>query len=97
MVILGGMGSTIGVCLAAGFLTILPEVLRQLPQWIEKGGTDALHGLGWLPANYIVKLPPSVVDLLQNRMILYSLLLIALMLLRPQGLFSGWGRKGPGK
>jgi len=55
MVILGGMGNTVGVILAAILLTILPEVLRSVDQY---------------------------------RMILYSVLLIALMLLRPKGLFN---------
>src|SRR5471032_1016294 len=41
MVILGGMGSTAGVCVAAALLTILPEVLRYvshieaLPEWLR--------------------------------------------------------------
>lgn len=55
MVILGGMGNTIGVILAAILLTVLPEVLRPVAQY---------------------------------RMMLYSLLLIVLMLTRPQGLFT---------
>ena len=55
MVILGGMGNTVGVILAAVLLTVLPELLRGL-------------------ADY--------------RMILYSLLIIGLMLTRPQGLFT---------
>jgi branched-chain amino acid transport system permease protein len=55
MVILGGMGNTIGVIIAAILLTILPEVLRPVAQY---------------------------------RMMLYSLLLIVLMLTRPQGLFT---------
>jgi len=55
MVILGGMGNTPGVILAAILLTILPEVLRPIAQY---------------------------------RMIIYSLLLIVLMLTRPQGLFA---------
>jgi branched-chain amino acid transport system permease protein len=68
MVILGGMGSTAGVCVAAALLTILPEVLRfvahigALPEWLRQ--------------------------VAENRMILYSLLLIVLMLTRPQGLFG---------
>jgi branched-chain amino acid transport system permease protein len=68
MVILGGMGSTVGVCIAATLLTILPELLRYvskieaLPDWLQK--------------------------ITENRMILYSLLLIILMLTRPQGLFG---------
>ncbi len=55
MVILGGMGSTLGVLLAAIILTILPELLR---------------------------------DVQQYRMIVYSLLLVIMMLVRPQGLFG---------
>ena len=55
MVILGGMGSTIGVIIAAIVLTALPEFLREF-------------------ASY--------------RMIIYSLLLIILMIARPQGLLG---------
>ena len=55
MVILGGMGNTTGVILAAVLLTILPEVLRSVEQY---------------------------------RMVLYSLLLIILMIVRPTGLFN---------
>ena len=54
MVILGGMGNTVGVIAAAILLTVLPEVLRPVEDY---------------------------------RMIIYSLLLIILMLTRPQGLF----------
>ncbi len=55
MVILGGMGNTIGVILAAILLTLLPELLRPIAEY---------------------------------RMIIYSLLLVLLMLWRPQGLFN---------
>jgi branched-chain amino acid transport system permease protein len=55
MVILGGMGNTIGVIIAAILLTLLPEFLRPVAEY---------------------------------RMIIYSLLLIVLMLTRPQGFFS---------
>ncbi len=77
MVILGGMGSTAGVCLAAIVLTILPEFLR------------TVSGYSWLP--------DPVRDLAENRMILYSTLLIFLMLTRPQGLFGkrNFGRRKP--
>lgn len=56
MVILGGMGNTTGVVIAAIVLTLLPEVLREHFE--------------------------------DYRMIIYSLLLIILMLTRPQGLFT---------
>jgi len=55
MVILGGMGRTAGVVIAAVILTVLPEALRGF-------------------ADY--------------RMIIYSLLIIVLMMARPQGLFA---------
>ncbi len=55
MVILGGMGNTTGVILAAILLTLLPEFLRSVDQY---------------------------------RMVLYSLLLIVLMIVRPKGLFN---------
>ena len=58
MVIMGGMGNTVGVILAAILLTLLPEFLRPI-------------------ADY--------------RMLIYSLLLVVLMLVRPQGLFY-WKR-----
>lgn len=73
MVILGGMGSTWGVCVAAVILTILPEGLRYV--------------------SAIESLPPWLREVTQNRMILYSLLLIILMLTRPQGLFGAGALK----
>ncbi len=78
MVILGGMGNTTGVCIAAVLLTILPEWLRKVKEMM------------WLPE--------WVREIAENRMIIYSLLLIILMLSRPQGLFGGWGKsKAPVK
>lgn len=55
MVILGGMGSTLGVVLAAVLLTVLNEFLRDFEQY---------------------------------RMIIFSLLLIIMMIVRPQGLLA---------
>jgi branched-chain amino acid transport system permease protein len=60
MVILGGMGRTAGVIIAAILLTLLPEFLRGF-------------------ADY--------------RMIIYSLLIVVLMITRPQGLFAFAKRK----
>jgi branched-chain amino acid transport system permease protein len=73
MVILGGMGSTAGVCAAAALLTILPEVLRYVSR--------------------IEALPLWLREVAENRMILYSLLLIILMLTRPQGIFGAGALK----
>ena len=55
MVILGGMGNTAGVIIAAILLTVLGESLRQFGDF---------------------------------RMIIYALVIIVLMILRPQGLFD---------
>ncbi|WP_081886281.1 branched-chain amino acid ABC transporter permease [Haloferula sp. BvORR071] len=55
MVILGGMGRTVGVICAAILLTVMPELLREFSEY---------------------------------RMIVYALLIIFLMLLRPGGLFT---------
>lgn len=55
MVIVGGMGNTIGVIIAAILLTILPEALRPIAEY---------------------------------RMVIYSLMLILIMISRPQGLFG---------
>ncbi len=71
MVILGGMGSTLGATLAAVLLTILPEGLRALA--------------------HTTFMPGALQGLLENRLIVYSLLLIILMLTRPEGLFGDPG------
>ncbi|HET9374218.1 MAG TPA: branched-chain amino acid ABC transporter permease [Chthoniobacterales bacterium] len=82
MVILGGMGSTTGVILAAILLTILPEVLRALAH------TDFIT-TSQTAIESVVKIHlPPLQGLLENRLILYSVLLIIMMLTRPQGLFG---------
>jgi branched-chain amino acid transport system permease protein len=73
MVILGGMGNNIGVIVAAVLLTLLPEGLRMLAGVEHLPGMAAYKPLGWIS---------------ETRMIIYSLLLIVLMLTRPQGLFT---------
>ncbi|HEV2096381.1 MAG TPA: branched-chain amino acid ABC transporter permease [Chthoniobacterales bacterium] len=78
MVILGGMGSTGGVIAAAVFLSLLPEALRFIPQKYEE----------W----FGIPLPHLIDEILKNRMLIYSLLLIILMLTRPQGIFGGLRR-----
>jgi branched-chain amino acid transport system permease protein len=73
MVILGGMGNNIGVIIAAVLLTLLPEGLRMLSGIEHLPGFATDRPLSWIG---------------DTRMIIYSLLLIVLMLTRPQGLFS---------
>jgi len=64
MVILGGMGRTAGVVLAAVLLTVLPEALRGFSEY---------------------------------RMIVYALLIIVMMMVRPQGLFVWPFRRKEGR
>jgi len=78
MVILGGMGRTMGVIAAAVLLTILPEALRNVPPFELK--------LPWMGQAVRVQAADF-------RMIVYALLIILLMLLRPQGLFAFERRK----
>lgn len=72
MVILGGMGNTPGVILAAILLTLLPEGLRELGDIQNIPGITTDFPLKWIK---------------DTRMVIYSLLLVVLMLTRPQGLF----------
>ncbi len=67
MIVLGGMGSITGSILGAIVITVLPELLRQLP-------TINLFGT-----------PVNFADL---RLVIYALLLIIIMLTRPQGVLG---------
>jgi branched-chain amino acid transport system permease protein len=72
MVVAGGLGSTTGAIIAAIILTLLPEALRTL--FLQLGGLGAGASLA------------QKVD--QIRMPVYGILLVVLMLVRPQGLFG---------
>jgi len=86
MVVAGGLGSISGSIAAAVVLTLLPEVLRSL--FLQVGGLEGGAALA------------QKVD--QIRMPVYGILLVILMLLRPQGVFGSrelwdafprwWGR-----
>lgn len=67
MLVLGGMGSITGSILGAIVITILPELLRQLP-------TINLFG--------------KVINFADLRLVIYALLLIIIMLTRPQGVLG---------
>ncbi len=73
MVVLGGVGSITGSVLAAILLTLIPELLRSFAPALGRM-VPALANLGPLVEQY--------------QMVIYSLLLIVLMLWRPQGLFG---------
>lgn len=91
MVVLGGMGSISGSVISATVLTILPEVLRDLPAiivgWIHN--LFALFGAGHL-------IPEGGGNFSDIRMLLYSIILVSVMLFRPSGLLGRYEISLPG-
>ena len=82
MVVLGGMGNIAGVIVGAGLIYGLTTyVLNQLPGWIQ-GISDAT---GFTLLNNV--------DFTQYNFIIFGLLLITFMLLRPQGLLPSRVRR----
>jgi len=77
MVVLGGLGSISGAALAAVILTLLPEVLRP----VSAVATDGINAV--LATFTHARLP-----LKDYRLVLYALMLIVLMITRPQGLLG---------
>ncbi len=74
MIVAGGLGSTTGAVVAAVFLTMLPEAMREFFGRLASQGFAILEALA------------SKID--QIRMPIYGALLVILMLVRPQGLFG---------
>ena len=81
MVVLGGSGSTTGAVLGAGVITALPEWLRLLPDKIRS-----------LPPSWLRLLPDAVLkqllDMAKWRMVIYSALLVAMMIVRRAGIMG---------
>lgn len=67
MIVIGGMGSLTGAILGAIIVTLLPELLRKLPE-IQVGG--------------------SVFQFADLRLVIFALILILTMILRPQGILG---------
>ena len=67
MIVIGGMGSMTGAILGAIIVTLLPELLRQLPE-VQVGATTF-----------------QFADL---RLVIFALILILTMILRPQGILG---------
>ncbi len=87
IVVLGGMGSQVGVALAAVVLVILPELGR--------GSVGALPGMFPEPAATVVRVALGLLpdfgidlDLGRIRMLLFGGAMIAIMIWRPRGLLS---------
>lgn len=67
MIVIGGMGSMTGAILGAVIVTLLPELLRQLPD---------------------VQIGESVLRFADLRLVIFALILILTMILRPQGILG---------
>lgn len=67
MIVLGGMGSMTGAIIGAVVVTLLPELLRQLPAMQIGGSTFQFSDL---------------------RLVIFALILILTMILRPQGILG---------
>lgn len=67
MIVIGGMGSMTGAILGAIIVTILPELLRQLPD---------------------IQLGSTVIRFADLRLVIFALILILTMILRPQGILG---------
>ena len=85
MVILGGLGNSYGVLLGAALLYLVPEYLKLLPSTIRDNSL----------LNSIV--PTSLQDSLQHlsdyRLLLFGMVMVLMMLYRPQGLLGSRRRK----
>ena len=104
MVVLGGMGSISGATIAAIFITLMPEWLRDIKPgpWglvitgliaiVVARSTKGRTG-PWIAAICWIYISFHNTDLLnispaEYRLVLYAVLLIITMILRPQGLFG---------
>jgi branched-chain amino acid transport system permease protein len=67
MIVIGGMGSMTGAILGAIIVTLLPELLRQLPD---------------------IQVGASVIKFADLRLVIFALILILTMILRPQGILG---------
>ncbi len=67
MIVIGGMGSMTGAILGAIVVTLLPELLRQLPD---------------------IQLGSTVFKFADLRLVIFALILILTMILRPQGILG---------
>ena len=67
MIVIGGMGSMTGAILGAVIVTLLPELLRQLPD---------------------IQLGSTVFKFADLRLVIFALILILTMILRPQGILG---------
>lgn len=85
-VVVGGGSTYWGPVLGAAFLTLLPEFLRTLREWLE------LVPVAWtdfFPMNAVYDFLYEFLDFEnEKRLIVYGVILIVMMILRPDGLLT---------
>jgi ABC-type branched-subunit amino acid transport system permease subunit len=87
MVVLGGMGNIWGVAVGAFVIYELQsQGLKQLNNFFASSGFPAIH-LGFINIDF------STINFLNYQYLLYGLALVAMMLLRPEGLFPSRRRR----
>jgi branched-chain amino acid transport system permease protein len=85
-VVVGGGSTYWGPLLGAGFLTLLPEFLRTLREWLE------LLPVSWtnfFPVNRVYDFLHEFLDFENaKRLIVYGIILIVMMIIRPDGILT---------
>ncbi len=104
LVVIGGMGSTQGVMAGALILIGAPELLQfeetrnflENFGWLRSSFNALIDGLNFITRLDVPSLPPAAEwgeKLAEYRFIVYGLLLVLVMVLRPSGLFPSRRRK----
>lgn len=87
MLVLGGMGNSWGVAIGAFVIFVIQSVLlKQLTNFVHTLGLQPI-GLG------PITLDLNKIDFVQYQFLLYGIALVAMMLLRPEGLFPSQRRR----
>jgi len=86
MVVLGGMGSIRGVVLGALILSIMPEVFRDLVNWVQPLVMDNVTFI----SREVLR---NILDASTLRMLVFGLALILVMRFRPEGLWPSNRRR----
>jgi branched-chain amino acid transport system permease protein len=85
-VVVGGSSTYWGPVLGAAFLTLLPEFLRTLREWLE------LLPVSWVdsfPMNRVYGFVHEFLDFEnEKRLIVYGIILIVMMIFRPDGILT---------
>ncbi len=85
-VVVGGGSTYWGPLLGALFLTLLPEFLRTLREWLE---LVPVSWMNFFPANRVYDFLHEFLDFENaKRLIVYGIILIVMMILRPDGMLT---------